>query len=492
MFNITAQFINCEPNNPFCKQLNIVGTNYTEIPAEVINNPKYSMVETLNISGNMNLIDLSNNVFPPNIKELNITYNNNLQTLPNSFPDKLVKINISNTKIKILPPLPPNLRILNCPNNELESLPVQPDTLVELNCADNNIKTIPNLSTSLIKLNAANNNLRNMPPIPDSLNYLYVNNNNISHLTRIPEYFDVNDNPLDRETNRLIGDYGSESETETDLNMDSSDNEESNNAGEKNKNLIDPATGYKRAEELRTYPLFSQDNFDSENPKTFSSTSVAFDSIEGIDVPINEYLSAEEAESEGRFVICLNGECACQSLDNIKRANNYRGDMKDIVEIYECKNETPETWEGNAYIRNWLKPNGRSPMVKIFGPGGVKYIILKPSFFWDGPIPGSKVFNMVPLPDKINKYISSSILPLRENASNTEALGADHCNQLTPEIVYKLELMNEAAVGGRKYKRKTKKYKKPKKVGKKTKKNRRVKSKKSNTHRKRKTKKSNK
>jgi hypothetical protein len=212
---------------------------------------------------------------------------------------------------------------------------------------------------------------------------------------------------------------------------------------------------------LSQYPPYSTYSLNSTNPQSFSPNDLAFDVIEGTEVTIQSYLNEPGTESEQRFILHLNGEYICQSLKGMKLTNSYHENENDLNEFYECKDDTPSDWQGNSYIRDWLKPGGKGPLIKIMGPGGTNYLIEKPSFFWNGPVPEPRVFNMVELPYKIKKYISSFVLPIRNNFHN---YGVDHCNQLSAERVYRLELMvPKENVGGKiGRKRKTQKKKKNK------------------------------
>jgi len=207
---------------------------------------------------------------------------------------------------------------------------------------------------------------------------------------------------------------------------------------------------------LSHYPPYSTYSLNSTHPKSFSPNDLAFDVIEGTEVTIQSYLNEPGTESEQRFILHLNSEYICQSLQGMKLTNSYQGNENDLNEFYECKDDTPSEWQGNSYIRDWLKPGGKGPLIKIMGPGGSNYLIEKPSFFWNGPVPEPRVFNMVELPSKIKKYVSSFILPVRNDFHN---YGVDHCNQLSPERVYRLELMTpQENVGGKiGYKRNTQK-----------------------------------
>ena len=279
-----------------------------------------------------------------------------------------------------------------------------------------------------------------------------IENNNSPAISRTSSSSSISDNenaPRNRESNRRI----IRRQIRNSMNLSNTFEQIANN------NLGQP-----RQFELSRYPSFSMHSLNSVNPLSFNPNELAFDAIEGKYVTIKEYLHEEGTELEQRFILHLNNEYICQSLQGIKLSSAYQGTINDFNEFYECKDNTPSDWQGNSYIRDWLKVDGRGPLVKIMGPGGSNYLIEKPSFFWDGPIPEPRVFNMVELSDKINKYISSFILPIRPNFS---AYGVDHCNQLNSERVYYLESMksdvNKPFVkGGKKRKTKNRKTKRNK------------------------------
>ncbi len=345
-----------------------------------------------------------------------------------------------------MPALPESLQILRCINCNLRQLPNLPQSLNELNVSNNELTDLPELPNSLKLLQVKSNKLTSLPdPLPSNLKVLDFDNNMITIVPELPNSLQIvtgRNNPL----SQLPRTPQSVSARFDDI--------------------------WAPIMPLSNYPSHSQYPLETNNPLPFNPNQKTYDAINGEEISIQEYLSQPEAEEEQFFVLHLNGEYICQSLKGIRISNSETTRPTDYVEYYECKNRTPPEWQGNTYIRDWLKSQGRGPFVKIMGPGGSKYLVDKPSFFWNGPVPGSKVFNMVETPKKVNKYVSSHILPVRPGFN---AMGADHCNQIGPERLFRLELMvpeNQSA--GKKRRSKSKKQQSKRKKQQKSKKTRKI------------------
>jgi len=126
---------------------------------------------------------------------------------------------------------------------------------------------------------------------------------------------------------------------------------------------------------------------------------------------------------------------------------------KNITEFVECKDDTPEGWQANAYIRDYIKPGGRE-MSKIMGPYGTNMMIEKPDWFYDGPVPFDRVFRVDTLPERIRKFMTTEILPV---PPNYEATNIDHCNQKANDTreVFILVGLTRKISGGKSRKKKS-------------------------------------
>jgi surface protein len=136
---------------------------------------------------------------------------------------------------------------------------------------------------------------------------------------------------------------------------------------------------------------------------------------------------------------------------------------RNIREFVECKDDAPPDWQGNTYLDEWLKDGARMTTL-ITGPGGSNVHIEKPPWFYDGPVPFDRVFVLQERPPKMNKFVTTKLLPIPANPPADLALGADHCNQTSDSTIYTLvALTQERGRGGRVKKPKKKTKKKPKK-----------------------------
>lgn len=141
-------------------------------------------------------------------------------------------------------------------------------------------------------------------------------------------------------------------------------------------------------------------------------------------------------------------------------------------EFIECKDSTPSNWQGNNYGR-WVKPNARN-FIKINISGSVT-LVIKPSWYDRGVVPGTKYFHLVPM-GTVHKFVSK-VLASQNLPPDFSVLGAEHCNQTGPVGIYMLqeitlEELNKMVPSGGKRTRTTHKTRTNKKT-----KNRKLKSK---------------
>lgn len=212
------------------------------------------------------------------------------------------------------------------------------------------------------------------------------------------------------------------------------------------------------------------------------------------DAEINAYL----AEAPDNFVIGVKGggniRYECYSLTDLKRMNRLTPVPTDRLPykvFYECKDETPVDWQGNTYGRDWLKPGGRTFIKVTFDM--ITYVLLKPDWIFDGPVPEPRVFIIERISD-VYKFVTSEFVPNR--LANASAHGADHCNQQYRQGVYRLAPVTleadgsvpltyttSTSTGGRKRKTRRTKDKNKKYTKKKNNKTRRHKTRRHKTHR---------
>jgi Leucine-rich repeat (LRR) protein len=113
-------------------------------------------------------------------------------------------LDLTDSDLAELPPLPPNLKQLLCSGNQLTSLPPLPDTLELLICGSNRLRELPPLPIGLQTLHCERNNLSSLPPLPNTLIELNCEYNEITELPKIPyriTSLNARDNPIIKLTN---------------------------------------------------------------------------------------------------------------------------------------------------------------------------------------------------------------------------------------------------------------------------------------------------
>ena len=152
-----------------------------------------------------------------------------------------------------------------------------------------------------------------------------------------------------------------------------------------------------------------------------------YDIMEGTEKTSREFF--EEHKNDNPFILVSMIE------NNQKKlySGNAIGWAKDNKEFVECKDDTPVGWQGNAYQR-YIKPGGRR-FIKAY-LGGAPIMLLKPSWFDSGKVPGDKFFTLVsakPVFKLMSLELATGI------NGDFDAQGANHCNQTGTQVTYALE-----------------------------------------------------
>jgi hypothetical protein len=153
-----------------------------------------------------------------------------------------------------------------------------------------------------------------------------------------------------------------------------------------------------------------------------------YDFISGDDISPSDFF--EEHKDNNPFILVSMIE------NNQKKlySGNAIGWDKGNNESVECKDDTPVGWQGNRYEKHYIKPGGRR-FIKAY-LGGAPIMLLKPSWFDSGKVPGDKFFTLVSA-EPVFKYMSLELATGIDG--NFDAQGANHCNQTGPQITYALE-----------------------------------------------------
>ncbi|ARD39744.1 hypothetical protein F8538_16510 [Edwardsiella ictaluri] len=96
------------------------------------------------------------------------------------------RLNISDTSLTSLPPLPPGLQTLIVYRTPLTRLPSLPSELQKLVVSDTRLTSLPQLSSGLQKLEVSDTSLSSLPRLPSGLQTLGFSNTPLTGLPRLP------------------------------------------------------------------------------------------------------------------------------------------------------------------------------------------------------------------------------------------------------------------------------------------------------------------
>ena len=295
------------------------------------------------------------------------------------------------------------------------------NNLISLYADNNNLTALPpeikNL-TQLIYLGLSNNKLTTLPPEIKNLTHLTHLNLENNQLTALPQEITklINLKTLNLIGNPLLTTIPPELEQMPNLKI------------------------------LRDEPKKTQDLQPLNQPTLNIFKNVLCNNyLEGEDNTIPDFLT--DTLDENPFIVEHKNIYSGNALGWLLKEFSDETDPREFV---ECKDDTPSQWEGNAYAK-YVKPNGRTFVnVRV---NGSNILVLKPDWFWYGPIPETRLFHLEPQAP-VKKYMTNHLLPNIRPDFN--ALGADHCNQTGEMIPYKLVEITEnsapAFVAAAKYK----------------------------------------
>jgi len=171
-----------------------------------------------------------------------------------------------------------------------------------------------------------------------------------------------------------------------------------------------------------------------EQPEPVFTGPTCWDIIMQNSEQITDFL----AEDPENFVIGVkkpNGEIEyeCQRLSDYQRdlIEPRPTDRSPYKMFHECTDDAPERLQFD--YNKWFLQDGRT-FVKMHSS---RFIVVKPDWLFDGPVPEPRAFILEREPRDVRKYMTSELVPTIISTFNS--YGADHCNQKTSQGVYRLD-----------------------------------------------------
>jgi len=475
------KFINDLTEVPNVTHLELNDTNITLLPQEI---KLFTNLINLDLETNqLTKLPLEIGLLT-NLEELDLN-NNQLLNLPQELGNlkKLIQLHLNNNELTELPleiGQLSNLEQLELDDNLISKLPQELSNLNKLGFLGlkyNMLTELPedfgNLN-KLEQLDLSHNNLLKLPQNFGKLSSLTYLNLNTNKLTKLPSDIGelANLEVLLLNNNQLTT-LPLEIKNLTKLKL-------LNITGNPLLTTIPPELELMPNLEIhRDQPTKNTQDLQPLNQPTLNifKNVLCNNYLEGEDNTIPDFLT--KTLDENPFIVEHKNIYSGNALGWLLKEFSNETDPREFV---ECKDETPSEWQGNSYAK-YIKPGGRTFVnIRI---NGSNILVLKPDWFWYGPIPETRVFHLEPQAP-VKKYMTNHLLPNMRPDFN--ALGADHCNQTSEMIPYKLVEITEksapafataakyktnssaSAVGGKRRKiYKTLKRKQPKRKHKKTK-----------------------
>ena len=194
--------------------------------------------------------------------------------------------------------------------------------------------------------------------------------------------------------------------------------------GNNNNNLYDEAVRILVGRNQTTRELYSA-RYLPEEPAIMNKIDV-FDAYEGGNVTATKFSRDFE---DSYFIRDFSGRYTGVSMIWPESSSNGN-------EYIECTDTAPEDWQGQLDYKQFIKEKART-FIKI-PILGVPTMVLKPDWYDFKQIPRTNFFNLIDTHDPVKKFMTS-VLASQNFPSNFSPISTDHCNQLYPTQVYKLE-----------------------------------------------------
>ena len=136
------------------------------------------------------------------------------------------------------------------------------------------------------------------------------------------------------------------------------------------------------------------------------------------DKNIDKYL----AKNPGNFILVNGQNKECESLDNLKQ-QYYSDELRDVEGYYECSQSVIDWQNAAGHTKIAFNPEDYITDVEYVKVGSYNQYIIKPDWFYAGPVPEPRVFKLVSTGER-KRLISKRIATLY----GTNVVSDVHCD----------------------------------------------------------------
>ena len=158
--------------------------------------------------------------------------------------------------------------------------------------------------------------------------------------------------------------------------------------------------------------------------------------IDLYDKNIDKFLTKDP----GNFILVFNRKKECESLANLRK-QYFSAELNDYEGYYECKQSVMDSQKQTGFTQITFRKGDYYPDVEYVKVGLSNTFIVKPDWFYDGPVPEPRMFKLVSMGKKIpllSKRIAKNY--------GADVVSDIHCDPKDEKEIYQLEpVLNKAS-----------------------------------------------
>jgi hypothetical protein len=189
--------------------------------------------------------------------------------------------------------------------------------------------------------------------------------------------------------------------------------------------IFDGLTAQIRPESLKE--LVEEEEEDDE--ALDGDTNTCYSVIDLYDKNIDKYLTKDP----GNFILVFNEKKECESLKNLRK-QYFSKELNDYEGYYECAQNVMNNQKQTGFTQTAFRKGDYYPDVEYVKVGSANHYIVKPDWFYDGPVPEPRMFHLASIGKKkplLSKRIAKNY--------GTNVVSDVHCDPLDMFEIYELK-----------------------------------------------------
>lgn len=158
--------------------------------------------------------------------------------------------------------------------------------------------------------------------------------------------------------------------------------------------------------------------------------------IDLYDKNIDKFLTKDP----GNFILVFNRKKECESLKNLRK-QYFSAELNDYEGYYECKQSVMDSQKQTGFTQTAFRKGDYYPDVEYVKVGSANHYIVKPDWFYKGPVPEPRMFKLVSTGNKkplLSKRIAKNY--------GTNVVSDVHCDPMDTFEICRLEpVLNKAS-----------------------------------------------